>query len=224
MKIRQLERRIKRVRPASSQAEMRPQAKRCRDRDAKQRALLAAATKLFASQGFEATTTREIAAHAGCAEGLIHRYFTGKEGLLIALIKRRVSDEVSDLKVRMPLAAKFADEFFQMVDWELERMWEDRDFLRVIIPRALVDAEVGKVLSRVGTSRHSEAIVARLQNFKEGASMGSNQLQAFARLIRLLGFEYGFFGPVVLGQARGQCRIMAHAIGELFLGRCKRNS
>lgn len=192
--------------------------KRRRDRGAKQRALLAAATKLFASRGYDATTTREIAACAGCAEGLIHRYFTGKAGLLLALIQNRVSDEVVDLNVRMPLAAKFADEFFQLVVWELDRMWEDRDFLKVIIPRALVDAALGKVLSRVGTSRHADAIVERLRHFKECRSLSHDELRGIARFIGLVGFGFGFFRPVVLGQDRERAKAQAHTIAKVFLG------
>src|SRR5436309_15559789 len=62
-----------------------PGSTRTRDRSAKQQALIVAALKLFAEKGYEVTTTREIAACAGCAEGLIHRYFGGKAGLLTAL-------------------------------------------------------------------------------------------------------------------------------------------
>jgi AcrR family transcriptional regulator len=63
---------------------------RTRDRAGKKQALIDAALKLFASKGYDATTTREIAACAGCAEGLIHRYFSGKAGLLPALMELRV--------------------------------------------------------------------------------------------------------------------------------------
>jgi AcrR family transcriptional regulator len=60
-----------------------------RDRAAKKQALIRAALGLFASKGYEVTTTREIAASAGCAEGLIHLYFRGKAGLLAAMIAGR---------------------------------------------------------------------------------------------------------------------------------------
>ncbi len=71
------------------------QPKRKRDRAGKQQALMLAAAKLFAHRGYEVTTTREIAARAGCAEGLIHRYFKGKAGLFLALIHSRVAREAA---------------------------------------------------------------------------------------------------------------------------------
>src|SRR5271166_3302466 len=113
--------------------------KRIRDRAAKKQALIRAALGLFASKGYEPTTTREIAAVAGCAEGLIHRYFKGKAGLLPALAESRVSDEVTDLGHRLRPAATLEEEFLQLVAWEVDRAWETRDFFRVFIPRAMVD-------------------------------------------------------------------------------------
>src|SRR5438874_3882532 len=108
---------------------------RVRNRAAREAGLIAAACKLFARRGYERTTTREIAARAGCAEGLIHRYFNGKAGLLLAIIHSRVSQEVAELGDKLPLPERLEDEILQLVNWELDRMWEDRDFLSVIIPR-----------------------------------------------------------------------------------------
>ena len=53
----------------------------------KQNIILSSALKLFAKQGFEATSTRTIAHDAGVSEGLIFRHFKNKEGLLMNLLK-----------------------------------------------------------------------------------------------------------------------------------------
>ena len=44
-------------------------------------AILAAAQELFAEQGYERTTVRDVAARAGIDPALVIRYFGGKEGL-----------------------------------------------------------------------------------------------------------------------------------------------
>ena len=54
-----------------------------RDGVATRQRLLRAGLELFTTVGFRATTTPEIAARAGVAEGTIYRHFTGKEELLI---------------------------------------------------------------------------------------------------------------------------------------------
>ena len=43
--------------------------------------IIYSAVKLFVDQGIAGTTTREIASHAGVAEGSIYRYFPSKEEL-----------------------------------------------------------------------------------------------------------------------------------------------
>ncbi|MBR1549872.1 MAG: TetR/AcrR family transcriptional regulator [Bacteroidales bacterium] len=44
-------------------------------------AILAAANKLFAQRGFNATSTTDIAREAGCNQALVHYYFRTKENL-----------------------------------------------------------------------------------------------------------------------------------------------
>jgi AcrR family transcriptional regulator len=55
-----------------------------RDGAATRQRLLRAALELFTTNGFLATTTPEIAAKAGVAEGTIYRHFSGKEELLVS--------------------------------------------------------------------------------------------------------------------------------------------
>lgn len=193
---------------------------RIRDRAAKQQALMRAATRLFGQRGYEATTTREIAAAAGCAEGLIHRYFRGKAGLLFSLIQARVSQEVEDLSEHLTLAPTLEQEFLQLVNWELDRMWEDRDFLRVIIPRALVDPSHGRLLNRVGSSRHGPAIVRRLKHYAECQHLPPQDVEALAEFIKVIGIMYGFMKPMVLRCDRERAKRKANIIARILARLC----
>ena len=170
--------------------------------------LIAAATKLFAAHGFESATTRDIAAAAGCAEGLIHRYFGGKEGLLLALITRQVSKEVVDLNP-LPYAATMADEIARLVAWEVERNWQDRDFFRVVIPRTLLDPDLGRVVSGVASTQRVSAIAERLRNFSQSGSLPAQEFDILANFIAMAGFAFGFMRPVVLHQDREKANKMA---------------
>lgn len=53
----------------------------------KQEKILNAALKLFAQEGFKATSTSKVAKLAGVSEGLIFRHYGNKEGLLGAIMK-----------------------------------------------------------------------------------------------------------------------------------------
>jgi TetR/AcrR family transcriptional regulator, repressor of fatR-cypB operon len=62
--------------------------------------LLRAAAELYTTIGYRATTTPELAARAGVAEGTIYRHFTGKEDLLNEVYRdaqRRGADLVREV-------------------------------------------------------------------------------------------------------------------------------
>src|ERR1700760_383492 len=62
--------------------------KRKRDAAATREAILEAATRRFATQGYERAGVREIAADAGVTAALVNRYFGSKERLFTDVIKR----------------------------------------------------------------------------------------------------------------------------------------
>lgn len=64
-----------------------PGGRRPRRSSAARRAdVLAAARRLFAAQGFHATSTRDLARAADINDGLLYRYFPNKEAILTALV------------------------------------------------------------------------------------------------------------------------------------------
>lgn len=190
---------------------------RTRDRAGKQKALLQAALRLFATKGYEVTTTREIAAAARCAEGLIHRYFKGKAGLLTALLEYHVTEERMEMRHRPQSAADLGEEFLQLVDWEIEYLWKNRDFLRIFISRALVDPSLGGVISRAVLSSRTKAVMERLKRYRQCARLPQEELEVLARSVGVFGLVFGFMRPVVLGQDRTQAREMAATLGAMLV-------
>lgn len=64
--------------------------------------LIAAATRLFASQGYESTTVQQVVAEAGVTKGAMYHYFTSKDDLLHEIYHRI-------LTVQYERLTKFAD-------------------------------------------------------------------------------------------------------------------
>ncbi|HZQ21819.1 MAG TPA: helix-turn-helix domain-containing protein [Terriglobales bacterium] len=187
-----------------------------RNRRAREQALVSAAGRLFARRGYEATTTREIAAAARCAEGLISRYFNGKAGLLLALIRSRVASDVTDLSDKIPIAKDFDKEITQLIAWEVDHMWEEREFLGVVVPRALVEPQLGRMVSKLGPARRGDAIAKRLERFHECRHLPPEELKALADSVGAIGFMFGFMRPVVLGQDRARAKKVATTIAKLL--------
>ncbi len=59
--------------------------------------ILSAALRLFASQGFDGTTTRDLAQAAGVAEGTLFRHFPNKKAILIEVATNGWVEILTDL-------------------------------------------------------------------------------------------------------------------------------
>ncbi|MDH6085540.1 TetR/AcrR family transcriptional regulator [Umezakia ovalisporum] len=59
--------------------------------------ILQAAQKLFASKGFDGTTTRDLAQAAGVAEGTLFRHFANKKSILVEVATSGWVDVLTDL-------------------------------------------------------------------------------------------------------------------------------
>ncbi|MEH7118200.1 TetR/AcrR family transcriptional regulator [Neobacillus vireti] len=57
---------------------------------AKRNALIESGYALFQEKGYEQTTAKEIAAHAGVATGTFYRYFSDKRQLLMSLLEDKI--------------------------------------------------------------------------------------------------------------------------------------
>src|SRR5215471_14356234 len=72
--------------------------------------IIRVATRLFARQGFQGTTTKEIAHRAGVTEALIFRHFATKEDLYWAVIQSKIRGVSSPReRLKQNLAASGTD-------------------------------------------------------------------------------------------------------------------
>jgi AcrR family transcriptional regulator len=120
---------------------------RKRDKEASKQALLRAGLDVFSKYGYEAATTKMVAAEAGLNEQLITRYFGGKSGLLLAALAAFVDEEANDY---YPLAAEDVEaEIRQFLFYRHGRFLELQDFFRTFVPLSIVDAAIREQLEPV---------------------------------------------------------------------------
>ncbi len=114
--------------------------------------LLETAIALFSKNGFDGTTTREIAAAAGVSEAIIFRHFASKEELYSALLdyKNRQGGTEQWLEELHSHAARSDDEalFRSLIRRILDSYRDDPSFQRLLIYSALNAHEFSQILHR----------------------------------------------------------------------------
>jgi AcrR family transcriptional regulator len=120
---------------------MRVHSVRAQERVDRRRAqILAAASRVFARQGFHRATVRQVAREAGIADGTIYLYFDSKQELLLALLGQlgRVGERQADFAelagadARASLSAHLHQRFGDLREW--------RHLFAAVFPEVLADA------------------------------------------------------------------------------------
>ncbi len=120
---------------------------RKRDKEASKQALLRAGLDVFSKYGYEASTTKMVAAEAGLNEQLITRYFGGKSGLLLAAFAAFIDEEADDYYP--PAAEDVEAEIRLFLLYRHRRFLELQDFFRTFVPLSIVDASIREQLEPI---------------------------------------------------------------------------
>ena len=174
-----------------------------KDKEQRQLALIDAANAVFAERGYDVATTREIAERAGCAEGLIHRYFAGKRGLLLAILQHKGEQVSSELAGHLPDCDSVQQEIEQIILYDIEVKSERSNFMRICMSQASIDPEIGAAVRDGVRARQVEFITAKLQRHRDAGRIRTDvDIDALAYIIGGLGFATGFMYVVAFGGAR----------------------
>jgi len=191
---------------------------RTRNRQATEDALVAAALRVFAERGYENATTRRIAEAAGCSEGLIQRYFHGKEGLLLATLRDPLQDAAHQAFFERPLCATMADEARESLDQAARNMGARADAIRIVLSRVLIDDAFRNDFARLAVRPHI-ALLMRAR-FERCAAAGmidpAVDLDAAVDMMMNIDFQLGFLHPTLKKVSRAALRRMRDAQAELF--------
>ena len=178
-----------------------------RDKEKRQRSLIEAANAVFAEHGYDAATTREVAERAGCSEGLIHRYFGGKRGLMLAVMESKAAQVLEGFSSALPDRDNVKDDIEQALLWPLGVLWEHRDFMRVSVAQATIDPELGRSVAGRIHNQRVNLILQKLQRHREAGRIRPDvDLEAVAQAVAGFGFMLGFMGQVVIGMDREYCQ------------------
>ena len=143
--------------------------------------IMEAAKELFARQGFEGTTTRQIAARARVNEAIIFRHFPTKEDLYWAIIDRESELAGWQPALRQQLSSGASDRevFAGIAEDILLRRAKDNNLSRLLLFSALENQRRSQRFFQTHVVEYYEAIAQYIRKrIEEGAFRAVNPLLA----------------------------------------------
>ena len=93
----------------------------------KREAILRAATKVFARNGYFNSKVADVAKVAGVADGTVYLYFKSKEEILRSIFDRGVGDTLAEARARLSALTDPREKLREIARLHLERLGADRD-------------------------------------------------------------------------------------------------
>ena len=176
-----------------------------------------AGIKVFARRGYDAATTREVAQEAGVNEQLIQRYFGGKAGLVLAIVRRYGDDERRCACALPPRISNLEQEIGRFLAFQLAHDWDKKDFAKVVLYRAIVDPEVAGEVGRHLAEGRIPLLRERLVELQsEGLVAATADLDAAAHALSSLSLALGLIDQVLFGVDRSQLEKVAAYAARIF--------
>lgn len=136
--------------------------------------ILVAATKVFASKGFEATRMEDIAAAAGLAKGTLYRYFESKDEVYQATVEQALSKLAALTDEHVRLAPEFAGKLAAFVSVRIAFWHQHQQLYRIILS---INRQEGHRRRSHGWQR--EAVLYLRAVFEAAAQAGEIPVQDF---------------------------------------------
>jgi TetR/AcrR family transcriptional regulator len=156
-------------------------------------AIIRAAGKLFAQQGFEQVSLNAIAAEAGVSKANIFHHFASKEGLYQAVLVSACRKASQLLNSLLDDNDAFEERFSHFAQAHLEHLFHEREAARLILRELLEgNGEVGRKLPREVVGENFARLVASIRQGQTADSLRSDIDPAIVATI-LVGANVFFF-------------------------------
>jgi AcrR family transcriptional regulator len=144
--------------------------------------ILHAALALFSEKGFSATTTREIAQKAGCAEGTIFRYFPTKKDILISLVRPHALEELRRVMDNLPRQGE-EENLRLILENRLKTIMKNKSLIKVVLTEAQYHDELKDYLMENIASHVFDTLAAYLAERMEAGVFRKADPYIFARIL-----------------------------------------
>jgi AcrR family transcriptional regulator len=183
--------------------------------------ILEVASAMFARNGYQGTTTREIAERAGINEALLFRHFPSKENLYWTLIEELCNARGRRHRVKRILELGGSDaEVFEAVACEfLTRTERDRELTRLLWFTALENHELSARFFNTFVAEYFDALAGHIRaRIRQGAFRKTDPLLAARGFLGMIVYHFlihEFFGGE--GRHKFEARHVAQTLTQIWL-------
>jgi len=180
--------------------------------------ILQSAQKLFARQGFDGTTTKDLANDAGVAEGTLFRYFTNKKAILVEVATQGWIKILTDLLTELSEMASYKA-IAQMMRKRMIHMEENVDLMKVCFMEAQFHPELRERIQNEVINKMTEiAEVYFAEAIAKGAYRPTLDPKVVARIFVGMFAIAGFSNTTMSNHSSPQeIQEMAEGIADIFL-------
>ena len=182
----------------------------------KREAILRAATRVFAENGYFNSKVADVARQAGVADGTVYLYFKSKEEILRSIFERNTSEAVRAGREELAKIEDPREKLRRIARHHLERLGSDRDLAVVFQVELRGSTKFMEAFSAAGLAEYLHLI---REVFAEGQREGLFRADLNAKLVAKI-----LFGALdematnwILSKRRYKLAPMADEVLDIFL-------
>lgn len=180
--------------------------------------ILKAAQKLFAKNGYGATTTKELAKAAGVAEGTLFRHFENKKAILVEVATQGWTEILTDLLTELSEMASYKA-VAQVMRKRMLSLRTNSDMLRVCFMEAQFHPELRDRIQTEVIEKMTDVAEAFFQTAMERGEYRPMNARVVARIFLGMFTVAGFSQSTLTSDPNSHIELkeMAETLADIFL-------
>jgi AcrR family transcriptional regulator len=180
--------------------------------------ILNAALKLFARQGYDGTTTRDLAERAGVAEGTLFRHFANKKAILIEVATQGWIEILTDLLTELSEMGSYKA-VAQVMRRRMLNMHQNADLLKVCFMEAQFHPDLRERIQSEVIEKMTDVAEAFFQTAMDQGIYRKMDPKLVARVFLGMFAIAGFSQDTIMSpnSSPGEMKAMAEGIADIFL-------
>jgi len=180
--------------------------------------IIKVAQKLFARNGYDGTTTKELAEKAGIAEGTLFRHFTNKKAILVEVATQGWVDLLTDLLTELSEMASY-EAISHVMYKRMLRLGDNYDMMRVCFMEVQFHQDLRERIQSEVIEKMTDVAEAFFQTAMERGVYRRMNPRVIAQVFLGMFVVAGFSHETILqpGANPQEMKEMAEGLADIFL-------